>query len=462
MANPSWQPNSIVKQFAVIVDPSGNVQQAVIGGQTGLQPPQFNEVQLGAQTQDGQPGQNPVTWQLVAIFTPTSPPSGLLPALPLPTFVNDADGLNPNLILADMISQFQAASGRTLQPAQVERLMINAYAYRESLVRNAIQFAAQQCLVAFASFPILDYLGQLLSVTRLPAQPALTVLQFTLLNALTVPKTIPAGTLVGTSDGAFTFATTAALTIAAGQTLGSVGAVCTTPGSGGSGYLAGQINVLLNPDALIGSVANTTTSAGGSSPETDDHLRARIQAAPSQFSAAGPAAAYKFFALSVSPTIIDALVTTPVPGTVNVYLLTGPVTQPASSPNSQGIASGGLIAQALASLSGDTVRPLTDTVNVLPVTEVDYAIIATVTLFADADVGVATAAVNQAAQQFALNLASRIERDIVLSEIIAALMVPGVYSVELASPAATVPLTAGQWANCTSIALTVVSGTEHS
>jgi hypothetical protein len=57
-----------------------------------------------------------------------------IPSLPPPQFVNDADGLDPKLILADMIAAFEAASGRTLQPAQVERLLINLYAYRESLV----------------------------------------------------------------------------------------------------------------------------------------------------------------------------------------------------------------------------------------------------------------------------------------------------------------------------------------
>ena len=48
-----------------------------------------------------------------------------IPSLPPTTFVNDADGLDPNKILADMIAEFEAASGRTLQPAQVERLLIN-------------------------------------------------------------------------------------------------------------------------------------------------------------------------------------------------------------------------------------------------------------------------------------------------------------------------------------------------
>src|ERR1700757_3055451 len=97
-----------------------------------------------------------------------------IPSLPPPVFVNDANGLDPNLILADMVAEFETAAGRTLQPAQVERLLINLYAYRESLVRNAIQYAGQQNLLAFASFPMIDYLGQLLGVARLPAQGAVT------------------------------------------------------------------------------------------------------------------------------------------------------------------------------------------------------------------------------------------------------------------------------------------------
>ena len=250
-----------------------------------------------------------------------------IPSLPPPVFVDDADGLDPNLILADMIAEFEAAANRTLYPAQVERLLINLYAYRESLVRNAIQYAAQQNLLAFASFPMLDYLGQLLSVTRLASQPALTTLQFTLANALTVPFTIAAGTLVGTSDGQFNFATSAMVSIAAGATTGSVAAAAMAPGAGANGYLAGQISVQINPNALIASVTNTSTTTGGSAPETDEHLRTRIQAAPNQFSVAGPIGAYRFFAIGADPSIIDAQVVSPSPGSVNAYVLTGPISR---------------------------------------------------------------------------------------------------------------------------------------
>ena len=385
-----------------------------------------------------------------------------IPSLPPPVFVNDADGLDPNLILADMIAEFEAASGRTLQPAQVERLLINLYAYRESLVRNAIQYAGEQNLLAFASFPMLDYLGQLLSVTRLLAQPAVTTLQFTLTAALTIPFTIPAETIVGTNDGQFAFATSATMVIAAGATTGNVAAAATAPGAGANGYLAGQVSVQLNPNALIASVTNTSTTTGGSAPETDDHLRTRIQAAPNQFSVAGPTGAYRFFAIGADPSIVDAQVISPAPGSVNVYVLTGPVTvQPAPAPNGAGVANSALLAKVAAILNADTVRPLTDTVSVLAVTEVDYQITATVTLYSDADPTSTMTAASTAVQELAIELAGKIQRDIVPSQIISALSVAGVYGVTLTSPLLT-PLTPGQWANCTMISLTTAFSSEHS
>ena len=376
-----------------------------------------------------------------------------IPALPPPVFLNDADGLDPNLILADMVASFQAAAGRTLQPAQVERLLINLYAYRESLVRNAIQYAGQQNLLAYAAFPMLDYLGQLLSVTRLAAQGSSTTLQFTLADALSVSYTISAGTQVGTDDGQFVFATTKDLTIPSGSLTGTMSAIATVPGTGADGYLVGQISVQLNPSVLIAAVTNIAESADGASPETDEHLRARIQAAPNRFSVAGPEGSYRYFTLSVDPSVADAQITSPAPGQVNVYVLTGPIAvQPGPSPNPVALASTGLLAKIGAALNADNVRPLTDTVTVLAVAEVDYQILGTITLYSDADPTSTMAAANTAAQEYAIALASRIQRDIVPSQIIEALSVPGVYQVALTSPEYS-QLQPGQWANCIAITL---------
>jgi phage-related baseplate assembly protein len=385
-----------------------------------------------------------------------------IPSLPAPVFVNDADGTDPNLILAEMIAAFESSSGRSLQPAQVERLLIDLYAYRESLVRNAVQYAAQQNLLAFAIFPMIDYLGGLVGVTRLQAQPALTTIQFTLASPLSIDYTVAAGTQVGSSDGQIIFATNADVTISAGATSASVNATAAVPGLGGNGFLPGQISVLLNPSGLLSGATNTGTSSGGSASETDDHLRTRIQAAPNQFSSAGPAGAYRFFALSVDPSIIDVQVVSPAPGTVNVYVLTGPVTvQPTVAPNAVGVAGTALLNTVQTALNSDTVRPLTDAVVTSAVSEVDYQINAIVTLYSDADPNLTMGAAVTAVQQFAIEIASKIQRDIVPSQIIAALSVPGVYEVTLNSPAYT-QLTAGQWANCTNITLAQAVSSEHS
>jgi phage-related baseplate assembly protein len=390
------------------------------------------------------------------------------PNLPPPVFVNDADGLDPNLILADMIAAFETAAGRKLQPAQVERLLINLYAYRESLVRNAIQYAAQQNLLAYAVFPMIDYLGGLFGVSRLSAVGATTALQFTLAAPLTVQYVIPAGTLAGTSDGLFAFATDTEAIIQPGTLSTTVTATATTVGPDANGYLPGQVNVLLNPSAQLASVSNTTVSSGGSAPETDDHYRARIQAAPNQFSVAGPANAYRYWALSADPSIIDVQVVSSAPGTIDVFILTGPISvQPASAPNNVGIAGATILQKVQSLLSSDTVRPLTDTVIVHPVTEVDYSIAGTIVLYADADPTATMAAANAAAVQFAINQASRIGRDIVISQLVAALSVPGVYEVILTSPVdgsgllslSTIP---GNWANCTSISLGQATSSERS
>ncbi|MDA8051062.1 MAG: baseplate J/gp47 family protein [Rhodospirillales bacterium] len=399
--------------------------------------------------------------------------SNSITSLPPPVFLNDADGLDPNLILADMIAAFQNASGRTLYPAQVERLLINLYAYREALVRNAIQYTGQQNLLAYATYPMIDYLGQLLGVTRLASVAATCTIQFTMTGALTVPLTIDAGTQVGTSDGNFLFATNAALVIQTGATSGSVAATCTTTGSAANGYLAGQVDVLIGANALIASVANTTATAGGSDTESDDHLRTRIQAAPNQFSTAGPSGSYNYWTLTADATIAAADIYSPAPGQVAVYVLTGPITvQPAASPNSAGIPSAGVIAEVVAVLNGATVRPLTDTVSVAAVTEVDYTVTATVTMYANAP-STAEAAAYTAAQQLALNLANGVRTDLVPSQWVAALSVAGVYEVTLTLAASIggTPLTPlgdgrfvlqpGQWANCTAITLTYQTSLEE-
>jgi phage-related baseplate assembly protein len=250
--------------------------------------------------------------------------------------------------------------------------------------------------------------------------------------------------------------------VPAGATLTTVSAAATVAGADANGYLSGQVNVQVAPNALLASALNVDTTSGGSAPEIDDHLRARIQAAPNEFSVAGPVGAYRFHTLGVDAAIVDVQVISPAPGAVSVYVLTGPiVAQPAGAPNNAGVAGTALLAKVATALNSDSIRPLTDTVTVLPVAEVDYQIAGTVTLYSDADVAATMAAANAAAIQFAVNLAAKIQRDIVPSQLVAALSVPGAYEVVLTAPSYT-QLAAGNWANCTAISLAAALSTEHS
>jgi phage-related baseplate assembly protein len=420
----------------------------------------------------------PVIVPINSIPAVTGTPQQIPVDLPVPSFVNDADGLNPALVLNDMVTAYEGATGRTLYPAQVEQLLINLYGYREILIRNAIQACGLSNLLAFAAYPMLDYLGEYLNTPRLPAQPATATVLFTLVAPQSGVTTIAAGTQIGTRDGAYIFTTTAALSIAAGETTGTIPVSCTDFGAGANGYLAGQVSVLLGGNALVASVANTGTTSNGSDGEPagtvagDNHYRTRIQAAPNDLTTAGPAGQYRSLALNVSDSIVDAQVPNPptTPGTVQMYILTGPVTQPSPYPNSAGIASGALIAQVFNALSAQTVRPLCDTLIVSAVTEVDYTVTGSITLYANANYATISAGITAAAQNLMLLLAANIEQDIVLSQWEASLSVLGVYDVDITLTAniAGTPLTptadgsfllsAGQWANCTAVNLTIVNG----
>lgn len=196
-------------------------------------------------------------------------------ALTEPDFIErDADK-----ITAEMIAKYEADTGKTLYPAQAERLLIDLWAYREMLVRVAVQEAAKQNLVAFAREPMIDYLGELVGVYRLAAQPATTTLQFSVDEALAIDVLIPAGTRVSASDSVI-FATDTDVVLKAGLLLVNVTATCTEPGTAGNGWQPAQVSQLLDEiDNVNLLVSNLMASSGGSEQEDDDRPGA-YQAGP--------------------------------------------------------------------------------------------------------------------------------------------------------------------------------------
>lgn len=329
----------------------------------------------------------------------------------------------------EFVADYEARTGRTLQPSSVERLIINAIAYRETLVRSAIQEAAEQNLVEFSRAPVLDYLADLVGVTRLTAAPATCTLDFTIVEGHG-GVTIPAGTRVQSADGLATFATLHDYTVETGETAASVPAEATEPGPAANGYVAGQISVILDPQAFISAAANADTTAGGAAQETDEALRERIKLAPASFSNAGSRGAYRFYAASANPSIIDVAVTNPVPGTVRIF----PLLDDGQETPQQ------VLDAVAAACNAEDIRPLTDTVEVFAPARVDYTITAGLTIFGEADEAAVQAAVQTALEALARDKFQRMGIDITSAEVIKAAMQTGVYDVDITLDAGAGPV----------------------
>mgnify|MGYP001773412675 CR=1 FL=1 len=367
-------------------------------------------------------------------------------SLPEPNFIER----DPEKILQELISFYEQMTGKKLYPAQIERLLIDLIAYREMLIRIAIQEAAKQNLLAYARFPMLDYLGELLGVTRLPAQPARTTLRFTLSQALSFDLLIPKGTQVKTKDGKYIFETDSDLTIRAGELWGDVRATCTVAGAGANGYIAGEVNSLLSPLPYIERVENISVTYGGADEEDDERFRERIRKAPERFSVAGPKLAYRFWAMTAHQDIVDVAVLSPSPGMVSIYPL---MRDGAPSPE---------VLQLVSKVVNDErVRPLTDYVQVLPPVRVDFSIEARLTLYRDVDSRIIQKICEEKVRQYLSKMKSRLGMDIVRTQIIALLnSVSGVYKCDLISPAQDRALAENEWANCTGYTITIVGSVD--
>ena len=360
--------------------------------------------------------------------------------LEIPEFISR----DVNEITADMISFYESATGKSLQPAQPERLLINCFAYREAILRSAINDAAMQNLVDFARFPILDYLGALVGSTRLEAKKAITIVEFNLTSGH-ASVTIQAGTRVSNLDGTAIFSVIDDTFVASGVDVINVSCQSENAGLAYNNYLAGSINTLLDTFVGFDFCSNIDNSSGGSDEETDIQFRSRIKLAPSAFSVAGPRDAYKYFAYSANPLIKDVNVSSPFGGQVNIYPLTDIVPTPQS-----------VLDEVYNICNDEKIRPLTDTVNVIAPTPIDYAIAIDLTLYKNADDVLIINTITTALNNYTVEKAGKMGIDIIRNQIISLAMIDGVYNASLTSLVSDIVINDNQFGNCTGISLNII------
>lgn len=369
--------------------------------------------------------------------------------LPKPVFVT----IDPAATEADLIARYEEKSGKTLYPAQIERLFIDQIAYATTGLQMSIQNAGEQLLVRHSNGPILDYLGELVATPRLLAIAARCPVRFAIATAAIQPLLIPVGTRVTTLDAKLAFITDEEVLIPAGQTQVTVTATCSTVGEAGNGWAVGQISVITNPPFAGLLATNIAVSFDGAEDEDDDRYRERIILAPEAYSNAGSRGAYRYHAMAVHQSIVDVAVHGPAEGQLPGHVALFPLT-------TSGLPTADLLQRVLALVGGEKVRPLCDTVHALPPVQVDYSINARIVFFNSADRVTTMAQVQAAANAYVLELSAGLGVDIVPEQLIARLQVAGVYRAFVEQPAVPRELLGNEWAVCSSIQL-IDAGTSN-
>ena len=360
--------------------------------------------------------------------------------LPEPNFIErDADK-----ITQEWIALYEEKTGKTLQPAQIERILIDVGVYRENLLRIKIQEVAKSNLLSYAPMEVLEHLGELVGVEKLDGKCAQTIFRFETSEPISNNIIIPEGTEIESDDGKFIYKTNEDTLIQAGELYVDVSGTCETKGLAANNYEVGSINNLLTPLDFIDNVYNTKISFGGADDEDVENLRERIRLAPESYSNAGSKGAYRFHTLSAHQSIKDVEVLSSQPGYVDIYPLTD-----------TGNPSEDMIQLITDYLSSDKVRPLTDKVIVHAPEMISFNINATLYLYKDADLETVLTLVEERLNEYKTELSSKLGKDIVPTQIIAILnSIYGVYKVELHSPEYQI-LTKSQWANLETFNITI-------
>lgn len=348
--------------------------------------------------------------------------SGLID-LPEVTYVDDSvtEYLNQSVVV------MEGMLGRKLYPGDPVRLFLQSQAALVVQLLSLINKTAKMNLLRYAEGPVLDNIGAFTETARLPAAAAFTSLRYTLSAVQPSPVTIPAGTRVSTeSDPKLYFATTAEQAIPAGTLYLDILARCTTTGAAANGYLAGQINQIVDPIPFVASAVNTMTTTGGADVESDAAYRERIHQAPESFSVAGPYGAYEYHAKSANPAIVDVAVSSPAPSEVLIIPLLANGAIPGQ----------GVLDSVSAAVNDSRVRPLTDLVTVQAPTTVTYNINLTYYI-RQADSAAASeiqSRVDAAVTAYVTWQRSKLGRDINPSELIRIVMQSGAYRVNVTTP----------------------------
>ena len=224
---------------------------------------------------------------------------------------------NPQNILNDFMKKLKEEYNEEIFEGDKRYMFLSTLSYIISVLNAKSNLAFNQNFLTEAYGIGLDIYGANLNTPRLGSTKSVVKVKFTLAQERPNDYIIPKGTRVTTPTQQI-FETKNEATILQGDL--SIEVDCQSIGVGSiyNDIPIGGITQLVDPLAFMQGVTNTTVSSGGSDPEGDEAYRQRLKIAESQFSVAGSVLAYKYWTLKADPLIIDALITTPNPGEVDI------------------------------------------------------------------------------------------------------------------------------------------------
>lgn len=180
--------------------------------------------------------------------------------------------------------------------------------------------------------------------------------------------------------------------------------------------------------------------------EEDAALRRRILLAPEAFAGAGSRDAWAFHALSADPRVLNADIWSPLPGAVTVAV---------QSRDEDGLASAELLDIVRTQLNRPDIKPLTDTVNVRSVVNIDYAMSIQAFILPGPSPELVRAEVAASLRRMA-DARRTPGRDVPRSAIVAAASIDPVDRVTVQTPAADIAKAHGEVALCSAIDVEVM------
>lgn len=315
-------------------------------------------------------------------------------------------------------------------------LVLQAFSYREKVLREFINSQVRQLFLSTAEGAYLDHLAETYyGLYRLNGSKPYATATLSLSMALEYDVFVPKGYQL-TEDGGIYFShTTADVTIPAGQT--SVDVTIELDKMVASSKV--RTEILVTPLPFL-EVKQEGDFLQGGDLESDEEFKERIRLSLSDKSTAGSERTYKSFALRADERVDDVAVYSPAPGKVDVVYYAKE--------------SDAIMKQRIEkALNAEDVRPLTDIVEVRAATQTTVDISATLTIVKGADGAKVQASAKESVEKIFAR--PQIGKDITLSSLIATMSVEGVEDVVITTPSSTVVVANDAVAVLGSVAITV-------